>query len=52
MSRVMKEDARRYFEAAAVSAEARDERRFARAGDRIQAWLQRALAGRGATQAA
>ncbi|HVY86419.1 MAG TPA: hypothetical protein VG943_14900 [Caulobacterales bacterium] len=46
MSRVMKEDARRYFEAAAASAEARDERRFSRAAERLQAWLQRSITGR------
>lgn len=46
MSRVMKEDARRYFEAAAASAEARDDRRFMRAGNRLQAWVERVLVAR------
>ena len=41
MSKVMREDARRYFEAAAASAEARDERRFAASARRVQAWLKR-----------
>ena len=41
MSRVMTEDARRYFEATAQSAEARDERRFARAAERLQRWVKR-----------
>ncbi|MEJ0060867.1 MAG: hypothetical protein WDM79_15355 [Terricaulis sp.] len=43
----MTEEARSYFEAESANAEARDERRFARAAARLQHWLKRTSDGRG-----
>jgi hypothetical protein len=51
MSRTMTEEARSYFAADAENAQARDERRFARAAARLQDWLKRMTDARSAQAA-